>query len=423
MQAMSKRVFISGLGFITSIGNDQSSVKDSLLHLKHGVVPYEFTNSPRSPISVLATVKGFDTREMDSEDWTYPDTYRFPLSLIRGLSPHGLYALCSVTQAIEDAGLDPGQVSNPETGLFTASAGSIGMMGHFLNRMRKVGVDRVNPKGIVATIAGTLNFSLVAHLKIKGSSCGYVSACASSGHALGYAFDEIRSGRQQRMIVVGAEDGNEDCILPFAGMRALSVNKDPGFASRPFDKSRDGFVGTGGAATLILESEAALSERGVDPYCEMIGWAQSSDGYNPVLPEPEGEGLKRAIETALRVAEVDPPQVDYVNAHAPSTPFGDLAEMKALKSVFGVNGTGPHISSTKALHGHGLSMASALEAGVTALSLKGGFSPGSANITELDDEAAGLNILRETVSNAPAVAISNSSGFGGANVSVVLKKV
>ena len=416
---MPQRVFISGLGFISSIGNDTNEVESSLREGRHGIESFVFDNAPRSPVHVLATVKGFQTLSLDAEDWEFPKRYKISRGELRGTSPHGLYAYCAVQQAIEDACLKEEEVSSEDTGLFTASAGSIWMMNAFMNKMRKVGVERVNPKGIVATIAGTLNFNLVASFRIQGSSCGFVSACASSGHALGFAFDEIALGRQERMIVVGAEDGNADCILPFSGMRALSLNRDPNLASRPFDKNRDGFVGTGGAAALILESESAMKARGASPYAEFLGWGQTSDGYNPVLPEPEGNGLARAMKRALCSADVSPEQVKYINAHAPSTPFGDLAEVRAVKSVFGQEG-GPGISSTKALHGHGLSLGSALEAGITALCIKRSFCPASAHIQDLEDEAKSLNILREPLLHSPQVAISNSSGFGGANVTVVL---
>lgn len=421
LQAMASRVYITGLGFISSIGNSREEVDSHLLEGRHGIVPFVFDNAPRAPVHVLATVKAFQTESLDAEDWEFPARYKIPRSVLRGLSPHGLYAHCALIQAIEDAGLKPGEVSHDGTGLFTASAGSIWMMNNFLNRMHKVGVDRVNPKGIVATISGTLNFNLVAALEIRGSSCGFVSACASSGHALGFAYDEILTGRQDRMLVVGAEDGNADCILPFAGMRALSVNPYPDTASRPFDKNRDGFVGTGGAAALVLESEAAMRSRGASPVCEMLGWGKTSDGYNPVLPEPDGEGLYRSMRAALRASGLEPGDVDYINAHAPSTQFGDLAEVRALNRLFTDAGAGPAVSSTKALHGHGLSMASALEAGITALSLAGGYAPGAAHIEDLEEEAKALNIPRRTEHSRPRIALSNSSGFGGANVTLVLR--
>lgn len=413
-------IAVTGLGFISSIGNNEETVKQSLLNLHHGIESYQFTNVEHSPVSVLATVKDFQTDSLDPEDWTYPERYSIPRSILRALSPHGLYAHCAMEQAIESAKLSAGEVSNPRTGLYSSSVGSTWMVFNYLDRMHKMGVERTNPKGVVASVAGTLNFNLGSFFKIQGSSCGFTSACASSGHALGFAFDEIMSGRQDRIFVLGAEDGNPDCILPFAGMRALSVNPDPNTASRPFDKDRDGFVGTGGAVALVLENRAIAEKRGAPIEGFLRGWGQSSDGYNPVLPEPEGAGLIRAMELASERSGIPPEQIDYVNAHAPSTPFGDAAEMKALKTFFGA-GPGPGVSSTKALHGHGLSLASALEAGVCLVGLKHGFSPGSAHIGNLDPEAEGLNILRKSESNQPKTALSNSSGFGGANVSLIFE--
>jgi 3-oxoacyl-[acyl-carrier-protein] synthase-1 len=223
------------------------------------------------------------------------------------------------------------------------------------------------------------------------------------------------------MFVIGAEDGNVESILPFAGMRALSLQTDPSIASRPFDVARDGFVGTGGATVLVLESEEEVARRGAKVYCELAGWGQASDGYNVAISHPDGEGLQLAIEQALRMAEVAPDEVDYVNAHATSTPIGDISEVKALKAIFGTAPGRPAISSTKALTGHGLSLAGAMEAGFCALAIKEGFIPGSAHITKLDPACAGLNIIGATLPQRPGIVVSNSSGFGGANVALVFR--
>jgi 3-oxoacyl-[acyl-carrier-protein] synthase-1 len=202
-------------------------------------------------------------------------------------------------------------------------------------------------------------------------------------------------------------------------MRALSRSKDPATASRPFDVARDGFVGTGGSVVAILEAEEVAQARQASPYARMTGWGQASDGYNVAISHPEGEGLKRAMQQALKVSGNRPEDVDYLNAHATSTPIGDRSEMRALKAVFGTQAR-LKVSSTKALTGHALSVASVMEVGFTALGMRQGFTPGSAHITELDPEAQGLNILQTTLPEAPAVALSNSSGFGGANVSIAL---
>jgi 3-oxoacyl-[acyl-carrier-protein] synthase-1 len=288
--------------------------------------------------------------------------------------------------------------------------------------MHQQGVMRCPPLGIVASIAGTVQFNLVAHFKIKGASCGFSSACASSSHALGFAFDDLVLGRQKRMFVVGAEDGNVDTILPFAGMRALSLNPDPDTASRPFDVARDGFVGTGGGTVLVLETEAEVERRGVVPYCEVAGWGQASDGHNVAISHPEGHGLRLAIERSLRAAGVASTEVDYVNAHATSTPIGDVSEVRALRAVFGNDLGRVAVSSTKALTGHGLSLAGAMETGFCALALREGFIPGSAHLSQADPACAGMNIPRQTVAAEPRVVLNNSSGFGGANVCLVLRR-
>jgi 3-oxoacyl-[acyl-carrier-protein] synthase-1 len=281
---------------------------------------------------------------------------------------------------------------------------------------------RCSPLGIVSSISGTLNFNLVAHFKIKGASCGFSSACASSSHALGYAYDDIVLGRQKRMFVVGAEDGNEETILSFASMRALSLQTDPNQASRPFDIGRDGFVGTGGGVVLVIESEEEMIRRGARPYCEIGGWGQASDGHNVAISHPDGLGLRRAMTQAMSAAGEKPETIDYINAHATSTPIGDASEVRAIKDIFKEQGPRPAISSTKALTGHGLSLAGAMETAFCALAIRDGFMPGSAHITQLDPICDGLNIIRSTLSAQPKVVLNNSSGFGGANVSVVLRK-
>jgi 3-oxoacyl-[acyl-carrier-protein] synthase-1 len=417
------KVYLTGLGFITSIGNDAPSVSTSLKEMRHGVVRYAPFESPMVPVKVAAPVKGFDTDSLDAEDWTYPSTYKVRREFLRSMGPHGLYSFCAMQQAIADAKLSPEEVSNEDTGLFGASAGSPNALSYYVQRMHQLGVMRCSPLGIVASISGTVQFNLVAHFKIKGASTGFASACASSSHALGYAFDEIMLGRQERMFVVGAEDGNVETILPFASMRALSLNPDPDTASRPFDRKRDGFVGTGGATVVVLESEAEVQRRGITPYCEMVGWGQASDGHNVAISHPDGTGLSNAITRALRYSGVKPEEVDYLNAHATSTPIGDISEARAIRTVFGSSGARPAISSTKALTGHGLSLAGAMETGFCALAMREGFIPGSANITEIDPEVADLNILRKTVAERPKVVLNNSSGFGGANVSLVLRAV
>jgi 3-oxoacyl-[acyl-carrier-protein] synthase-1 len=416
------RVFITGLGFVTSIGNDAESVASSLREMRHGFELYPPFQKPDIACKVIGTIKGFSTDSVDPEDWTWPAGYEIKRETIRSMAPHGLYAHCAFLQAVADAKLAESDVSNRDTGLFAASGGSPMLTYYHHDRMLKLGPARCSPLGIVASIVGTLNFNLVAAFKIQGASTGFSSACASSAHAASYAFEEISRGRQKRMFVVGGEDGNRDAILPFAGMRTLSNQTDPGLASRPFDTARDGFVGTGGGVVAVLESEDEVKRRGIEPYCEMLGWGQASDGYNVAISHPDGTGSRMAMENALSASGIKASDVDYVNAHATSTLIGDVSEARALKSVFGSKSVRPAISSTKSLTGHGLSLAGVMEVGFSALVMRRGFIPGSAHISRLDPECEGLNIIRSTLPQAPRVVMKNSSGFGGANVAIILRR-
>lgn len=419
--AQRHRVAVTGLGFITSVGNDAASVEASLRGLRSGIALFDFADPGREvAVKVAGTIKDFDTRSPYWSKWTYPSRYKFAPAALRALPPHGLYALCAMEQALADARLTPTLVSADDTALFSCSAGSPFLMRHHLNILHDAPDMRGSPMGVVSSISGTLNFNLGTHYKIRGGNCGFVSACSSSSHALGYASDEIASGRFSRVIVVGAEEPNTDALIPFMSMKALSACADANVASRPFDRQRDGFVGSGGATVVILESAESAASREATPYAELLGWGQSSDGFNVAMPQPDGEGLVRAINRTLRACGLTPGNIGYVNAHATSTPQGDRAEAVALNEVFTKAGAHPLVSSTKGLTGHPLSMSGAMEAAFCALALRGGFVPGNANLTEPDAACEGLNLPRTTLAQSPGIILSNSCGFGGSNVVLAL---
>ncbi|PTY01255.1 beta-ketoacyl-[acyl-carrier-protein] synthase family protein [Opitutus sp. ER46] len=411
---------ITGLGFITSIGNDRASVLRSLRELRHGFERVEFFGNPALPVKLAGTVKGFAFPSPNWRDWVWPREYPIDRETIRGFAPHGVYAACALQQALADARLTPGDVANEDTGLYCASSGSPYLLVASTNQVYAAKGERVNPMGLVSSIAGTLNFNLASHYKIQGPVAGFVSACASSSHAIGFAMDEIRLGRARRMLVVAGEDINAETVLPFAGLRALSSNPDPATASRPFDTRRDGFIASGGGVALVLEDRALATARGASIYADLIGWGQAGDGHSIAISHPEGAGLRRAMVRALADAHVAPADVDYVNAHATSTPIGDRSEALALRAVFDGSGRAPKVSSTKALTGHALSMAGALETAVCALAIKERFIPGAAHLEQVDPACEGLDLLRTTLDTAPRVVLNNSSGFGGSNVCLVL---
>jgi len=408
---------VTGVGFITPIGNDRDSVGLSLREGRHGIEPVEFLGNPDLPVKVAGTVKGFNVESPRWREWTWPSAVHIPKDVVRGLAPHGVYAFCAIEQALSHAGLKARDIAgDPSTGLYCASAGSAMLLHHNVAQMRAARGARGNPLGVVSSIAGTLNFNLGAHYGIIGSVCGFVSACTSSSHALGYAIDDLRLGRLDRAIVVGAEELNADSLLPFAHMRALSSRADPRMASCPFDVRRNGFVGAGGAVALVVEAPAAAAKRGARPLAEASGWGQAADGYSIAASHPEGAGLRLAMERALADARLGPGDIDHVSAHATSTPVGDAAEALAIARVFGGRGLRPVVSATKGLTGHALSVSGVMQAGFCVLSISGAFMPGNPHLGEPARECDGLDLPRATVARAPARILSNSSGFGGSNV-------
>lgn len=416
-----RQVGITGLGFITPIGNSRAEVEQSLRTGRHGLRPVEFFNNPAVRTKLVGTVEGFEVDSENYRDWRWPEAYAMPREFLRGLAPHGVYAFCAVSQALAEAGLADRVAGDPRTGLFCASAGSAMLLHHNVTLLHRARGERGDPMGIVGSICGTLNFNLAAHFRITGGVCGFVSACASSTHALGYAFDEIRLGRLDRVIVVGAEEHNAETVLPFAAMRALSSASDPRLASRPFDKGRDGFVSSGGAVAIVLEAAEVAIERGCRIQASVAGWGQSADGHSVAVSHPEGAGLRVAMERALADAGVDAREIDYVSAHATSTPVGDRAEALALRAVFTERGARPLVSSTKGLTGHPLSMSGALESAICTLAIDRGFVPGNHHLVDPDDACEGLNLPRESTETRIRNVLNNSSGFGGSNVCVVLQ--
>ncbi len=413
---------VTGLGFITPIGNDLPTVSAHLRAGRHGLARPLFWNNPDIPIRVAGTVKGFTVDSIQWRDWQWPERYHIPRETVRGLAPHGVYAFCALTQALEHAGLKPAGIAQDEdTGLFCASAGSAMMLHENLALMHAARGMRGNPLGVVSSIAGTLNFNLAAHFHIRGAACGFASACTSSSHALGYACDAIRLGRLQRALVVAAEDLNGDTLIPFACMRALSSHEDPRLASRPFDVGRDGFVGGGGAVALILEDADSATARGATPLAEIAGWGEAADGFSVATSHPEGAGLQLAMRRALADSGLAPGDIDYVSAHATSTPVGDQAEALAIRQVFIEQGASPLVSSTKALTGHPLSLSGVMEAAFCVVAMNAGFTPGNAHLVDPDPACEGLRLPRETIATAPGVVLNNSSGFGGSNVCHALR--
>ena len=412
------RVVVTGLGFISSIGNNRAVVLESLREGRCGIEVMPELAAANDRVKLAGTVKGFSFPTTDQLDWTFPESVQLTRPQLRTMVPHAVFAVAAMEEALRDANLDASLVSTPQTGLYCASAGSSWMIHEALNSVLTRGPARTSAPTVVTGMPNSLHLNLTAKFAIKGASVGFSSACASSAHALGSACDLIRMGRQKIMFVVGAEDCHPCNILPFASLRALSAQSDPALAPRPFDVNRDGFLVTGGSAVLVLEDAGHAAARGATIYAEVKGWGQASDGYDVVAPDPSGNGLARAMTNALQDADLDASAVDYINAHATATNAGDIAELNALKSVF-TSDKRPKVSSTKALTGHGLSLAGALEAGICCLAIREGFMPVSAKIQNLDPACEGIPILTQRCDEAPRVAMSNSSGFGGANVALI----
>ncbi|MEP6822555.1 MAG: beta-ketoacyl synthase N-terminal-like domain-containing protein, partial [Chthoniobacterales bacterium] len=299
-----RRVVVTGLGFITSIGNDRAQVLASLKEARSGIEYYPELERTGVPVRLAGTVKEFSFPELRPDEWIYPGQYKIRREHLRSMAPNAVYAFCAMEQAIADAQLPPDLVSHPRTGALCASNGSAWLQHDYLDIMLEKGPQRCNPMAMVASIAGTLNMNLVACFSIKGHSLGFSSACASSAHALGAALDRIQMNRQDTVFVIGAEDCNLFSILPFVGTRALTTQTDPQIGPCAFDRKRDGFVVTGGATVLVLEELEHARKRGAPIHAEVLSCGEASDGYTVMAPEPNGDGLGRAMESALEEAGI-----------------------------------------------------------------------------------------------------------------------
>ncbi len=414
------RIFVRGLGFHTCVGNSREAVADSARAGRSGISICAEFDRPDVPVRLAGTVAGFEFPGHDPEDWVWPSEYPLPPKYLRPMSPAAIYGYCSARVALDDAGWGEETTRDLGTGLCCASSGSARLLHHHLHTLKERGPEHCHPLGIVRSIAGSLNFNLGAALGIRGGTLGFSTACASSSHAIGYAVDQIRLGRWQRAVVVGAEEVGFYATLPFAAMRALSLGADPRQYPRPFDRKRDGFVASGGATAMVLEGHDTPP---AGSYAEITGWGESSDGFNVMAPEPEGAGLAECMKRALADARATPGDIDYINAHATGTTVGDTAELRAIRAVFGPGGHIPEVSSTKSITGHGLSLAGVLEAGISCLALRHGFVPPNTKLDQPDPEAEGIPLPICPQDRELNTVLSNSSGFGGSNVSIVLGRV
>ena len=330
------------------------------------------------------------------------------------------YAYISMQQAIDDSGLSEEQVSNVRTGIIAGSGGaSSASQVEAADILRERGLKRVGPYRVTQTMGSTVSACLATPFKIKGVNYSISSACSTSAHCIGNAVEQIQLGKQDVVFAGGGEEEHWSLSCLFDAMGALSTkyNDRPEAASRAYDANRDGFVIAGGGGMLVLEELEHAKARGAKIYAEVTGYGATSDGYDMVAPS--GEGAVRCMQQALATATGP---VDYINAHGTSTPAGDIQELKAIKTAF--NGQEiPRVSSTKTLSGHSLGAAGVQEAIYTLLMLNNDFIAASANIETLDEEAAGIPIVREREDGIKLQRVmSNSFGFGGTNASLVMER-
>ncbi|MCD6059917.1 MAG: 3-oxoacyl-[acyl-carrier-protein] synthase [Moraxellaceae bacterium] len=402
-----RRVVITGLGIVSSLGNDKQSVSESLRLMRSGIR----ANPVYAEMGFRSQISGRPDIDLDA---------LIDRKDKRFMGDAAAYAYVAMQRAIEDAALTPEQVSHPRTGLIAGSGGaSTQNLVDAADIARSRGIKRIGPYMVPRCMGSTVSACLSTSFEIKGVNYSISSACATSAHCIGNAAEQIQLGKQDVMFAGGGEEEHWTLSSLFDAMGAMSskYNSTPELASRAYDKDRDGFVIAGGGGMLVLEEYEHALQRGAKIYAEIIGYGATSDGADMVAPS--GEGAMRCMKLAM--STVDGP-VDYLNAHGTSTPAGDIMELRAVREVFGEKM--PKVSSTKSLSGHSLGAAGVHEAIYCLLMLEGDFITGSANIQTLDPDAEGLPVVRNTIANAGLTTVmSNSFGFGGTNASLVMRKL
>ena len=402
-----RRVVVTGMGIVSSLGNNQSEVLDSLRAGRSGITyqPEYAEHGLRS--QVAGSIKNLDIESMIDR------------KLMRFMANGHAYAWIAMQEAIADAQLSEELVSNLRTGLIVGQGGaSHESIVEGVDTLREKGVRRVGPYMVTKSMASGISACLATGAKIKGINYAISSACATSAHCIGAGVEQIQLGKQDIVFAGGGEEEHWSLSFMFDGMGALSskYNDTPEKASRTYDANRDGFVISGGGGIVVLEEYEHAKARGAKIYAEVVGYGATSDGYDMVAPS--GEGAERCMRLALQGVE-DP--VDYINTHGTSTPVGDVKELEAIRAVFGESKAA--IASTKSLSGHALGAAGVNEAIYTLLMMENNFIAASANIEDLDPAAEGLNIVRERMDNAKIeTALSNSFGFGGTNATLTFSR-
>jgi 3-oxoacyl-[acyl-carrier-protein] synthase-1 len=401
-----RRVVITGIGIVSSLGNNKDEVTASLREGRSGI---EYIDEYRE-LGFRSHVAG--TVNID------PDAL-IDRKLRRFMGNSAAYNYIAMQEAIEDSGLADDMVSNVRTGLIAGSGGaSTENVALAVDTLRTKGLRRVGPYMVPRTMSSTNSACLATPFRILGVNYSISSACSTSAHCIGNGYELIQFGKQDIVFAGGGEELHWTLTLMFDAMGALSskYNDAPTTASRAYDANRDGFVIAGGGGMLVLEELEHARARGARIYAELVGYGATSDGYDMV--QPSGEGAVRCMQQAMTT--VDSP-IDYINAHGTSTPVGDMRELEAVRTVFGDNI--PKINSTKSLSGHSLGAAGVHEAIYSLLMMKENFLCASANITELDPLGEGFPIIREHLDNANVTtAMSNSFGFGGTNATLVFRR-